>query len=165
VNAKETVALTRLVAAVCPQQAIDDYTPDAWFDLLCDLSLGDCRAAVAAVGRRQAFIAPADIRAEVRRIREDRLARTPVTAPPAELADQPGRYQRAIQAGLRRIADGMRLPKAIAAGPLPGDPPKEWQDAAAALGTGAEPRGAVRDLRAVAAAQVRESRAARGETP
>ena len=44
----ETLLLTRYVKACCPQQAIDEYTPDAWHDLLGDLSLADCRAAVVA---------------------------------------------------------------------------------------------------------------------
>lgn len=61
--------LTRYVRACCPQQAIDEYTPDAWHDLLGDLDAADCRRAVAAVGRRQPFVAPAEIIAEVRRTR------------------------------------------------------------------------------------------------
>ena len=54
----ETVLLTRYVKACCPQQAIDEYTPDAWHDLLGDLALADCRAAAAAVAKRQPFVAP-----------------------------------------------------------------------------------------------------------
>ena len=62
----ETVLLTRYVKACCPQQAIDRYTPDAWHDLLGDLAPEDCRAAVVTVAKRQPFVAPAEIRAEVR---------------------------------------------------------------------------------------------------
>lgn len=61
--------MTRYVRACCPQQAIDEFTPDAWHDLLGGYSLADCRAAVAAVTRRQPFVAPAEIIAEVRRSR------------------------------------------------------------------------------------------------
>ena len=61
--------LTRYVKASCPQQAIDEYTPDAWHDILGDLDVTACRAAVVAIARRQAFIAPADIVAEVLRAR------------------------------------------------------------------------------------------------
>lgn len=46
---------------------MDEYTPDAWHDLLGDLDLADCRAAVAAVAKRQPFVAPAEIIAEIRR--------------------------------------------------------------------------------------------------
>lgn len=130
----ETVILTRYVRACCPQQAIDEATPDAWHDLLGDLDLADCRAAVAAVAKRQPFVAPAEIRAEVRRIREQRIARSVTPAPPAELADEPGRYNRILQANVRRIAEGHNLRAALTAGsPLPGDPPAEWQEARAAL--------------------------------
>jgi hypothetical protein len=69
---------------------MNEYTPDAWFDLLGDLSLEDCRVAAAAVGKRQPFIAPAEIRAEVRRVRRDRIDRAIPAAPPAEVADAPG---------------------------------------------------------------------------
>lgn len=51
--------------ACCPQQAIDAYTPDAWHDLLGDLDVMDCRRAVAAIVKRQPFVAPAEIRAEL----------------------------------------------------------------------------------------------------
>lgn len=64
---EETVLLTRYVKACCPQQAIDRYTPDAWHDLLGDLALNECRAAAAAIARRQPFVAPSEIIAEVSR--------------------------------------------------------------------------------------------------
>ena len=115
------------VKACCPQQAIGEYTPDAWHDLLGDLELTDCREAVAAVAKRQPFVAPAEIRAEVKHIRADRLARTPLPAPPAALADDPGKYQEAIQRGIQRIADGKNLHRAIAGAPLPGEPPPVWR--------------------------------------
>jgi hypothetical protein len=81
----EAVQLTRLVHAICPQQAIDQYTPDAWSELLGDLRTQDCMAAVRNLGKRQVFIAPAEIRTEVRRIRNERLAATPDPIPPHDL--------------------------------------------------------------------------------
>ena len=127
----ETVMLTRYVAACCPQQAIDDYTPDAWHDLLGDLPLADCRLAAAAVARRQPFVAPAEIRAEIRRARNDRLSREIVAAPPPELADEPGRYKAALEAGVRKIADGLAIPKAIAGPVREDEPPETWAQARA----------------------------------
>lgn len=59
--------LTRFAQACCPQQVIDEYTPDAWHELLSDLSLEQCRAAVRAVTRRQPFVAPSEIITEVAR--------------------------------------------------------------------------------------------------
>ena len=154
----ETVLLTEYVRACCPQQAIGEYTPDAWHDLLGDLRLDDCQEAVKAVARRQPFVAPAEIRAEVRKIRDDRLARTPLPAPPAELAGDPGRYQRAVQAGVKRIADGASVHRAIAGAPLPGEPPEAWREAREAL---AEPTPVRPDPREVAREQAEEARAER----
>lgn len=109
-NNQEAVGLTRVVKAACPQQAIDKYTPDAWFDLLEDLDFADCRAAVVSLGKRQPFIAPSEIRAEVARVRSERIARAVIPAPPPELANDPRAYQRALQASTRLAADGALEP-------------------------------------------------------
>lgn len=61
----ETVKLTRTVKALCPHQAIDEYTPDVWHDVIGHLELADCMSAVAAVNGRQPFIAPSDIIREI----------------------------------------------------------------------------------------------------
>lgn len=109
----ETVLLTEYVKACCPQQArtMGEYTPDAWHDLLGDLSLADCREAVAAVARRQPFVAPAEIRTEVRRIRDGRIARSVLAAPPPELTDDPAAYRRALAEGVQQAADGIAAPQ------------------------------------------------------
>ena len=157
---EETVVLTRLVAAACPQQAMDKYTPDAWHDLLGDLSFADCRAAISVLGKRQPFMAPSEIRAEVRKVRDDRLARTPVAAPSGELADEPGKYQRVLQARIRHIADGKDIRLALGGGkPREGEPPAEWQHAREAL---TEPPAVIPDPRLIAAEQAAESRRLRG---
>ena len=66
----ETVTLVAYVHACCPHQALDEFTPDVWHDLLGDLGLAECRAAVVAVAKRQPFVAASEIRAEVRRERD-----------------------------------------------------------------------------------------------
>lgn len=154
----ETVMLVRYVKACCPAAQIDEYTPDAWHDLLGDLDLADCRAAVVAVAQRQPFVAPSEIRAEVRRIRSDRLARTPLPAPPADATDKPGRYQQIVRANVERIADGFVARGAIEGAPLPGEPPAEYVKAREALPDAEPPKPDPRD---VAREQVRESRARR----
>jgi hypothetical protein len=106
VTPKEAVLLTRYVKACCPQQQIDQYTPDAWHDLLGDLSLADCRAAVVAVAQQKPFVAPSEIRAEVRRTRDKRLQDTDIPAPPPELLDDPDAYSAALHAASVAIADG-----------------------------------------------------------
>jgi hypothetical protein len=69
VTPSETVILTRYVKALCPAQAIDEYTPDAWHDVLGGYSLAECRAAAATAATTSAFVAPAEIIAEVKRSR------------------------------------------------------------------------------------------------
>lgn len=61
----EMVMLTRYIKALCPQQQIDEYTADAWHDVLGHLDLADARHAAVAVARRQPFIAPSEIIGEV----------------------------------------------------------------------------------------------------
>lgn len=115
----ETVLLTEYVQACCPQQAIGEYTADAWYDLLGDLTLADCKAAVAEIAKRQPFVAASDIRAEVTQMRLDRIKEAGgVPAPPAELLDDPAAYGAALRAGATALADGRdpeRAMQAIAA--------------------------------------------------
>ena len=103
----ETVVLTEYVRACCPQQAIGEYTADAWHDLLGDLSLADCKSAVAEVARRQPFVAASDIRAEVQEARHQRIKDAGgIPAPPPELLDDPAAYGAALQAAATALADG-----------------------------------------------------------
>ena len=71
----ETVILTRYVKALCPAQAIDEFTPDAWHDVLGGYTLDDCRSSAALAAATRPFVAPADIIAEVRRKRRAELQR------------------------------------------------------------------------------------------
>ena len=103
---KETVLLTRYVKACCPQQQMDEYTADAWHDLLGDLLLSDCKAAVAEVANRQPFVAASDIRAEVRRVRNARIDQADIPAPPPELTGDMAAYSRALHAARVAAADG-----------------------------------------------------------
>lgn len=110
---KEAVVLARYVKACCPGSQIDEYTPDAWHDLLGDLSLADCREAVVAVARRQPFVSASEIRAEVLRVRAERLKETPVPPPPPELLDDPEAYKAYLRQSAKRIADGKPELRAI----------------------------------------------------
>jgi hypothetical protein len=156
----EAVALTRYVKACCPQQQIDNLTPDAWYDLLDDLSLADCHAAVKVLGRRQPFISPAEIRAEVRRVRRDRLEREIVAAPPAELADNPAAYREVLKGNVKRIADGFAITRAI--GELPSAAPPPVAEIRKALGPAIPPAERHLPPEEIARRQVAEARAARG---
>lgn len=113
---REAVLLTRYVKACCPQQQVDEYTPDAWHDLLGDLDLDECRQAAAAIARRQPFVAPAEIRAEVRRLRDDRISRLPLPAPSPDEAVDPRVYRDRLAEIVQRAGDGRMPFKAITAG-------------------------------------------------
>jgi hypothetical protein len=103
---KEAVLLTRYVKACCPQQQIDEYTPDAWHNLLGDLYFADCEAAVTALAKAQPFVAPCDIRAEVKRVREARILAAEIPPPPPELTNDLAAYSAALHAARVAAADG-----------------------------------------------------------
>lgn len=103
----EAVMLCRYAKAACPQQQFDEFTPDAWSDLLGDLRFEDCRDALRAVVQRQPFVAPAEIRTEVKRIRNDRILKFgPLPDPPYGDDYSPAAYQAYLRDTLRRIGDG-----------------------------------------------------------
>ena len=100
----------------------------AWHRAIGDLPYADAEAAVVEHYGSDSTerLMPGHVRRRVKAMRADRLARTPLPAPPAEAADEPGRYKRVIAANVERIADGLSVQRAIGAGaPLPGDPPAE----------------------------------------
>jgi hypothetical protein len=114
----ETVALTKYAHALCPHQAIDDYTPDAWHDVLGNASLAECRAAVITLkSRGRVFIDPAEIITEIRRASSHRAQRertealiAPVRLQRSELTD-PRPLRSAIREllashGLKRLERG-----------------------------------------------------------
>ena len=155
----ETVLLVAYVKACCPQQAIGEYTPDAWHDLLGDLDLADCKEAVAGRGQTPAVRRRSG---DPRRGEADPGGPAGPHAAPGTLrdaADQPGRYQQIVAANVKRIADGLSVQRAIGAGaPLPGDPPAEWQQARESLKL---PEPDKPDPQEVALEQVKEARAKR----
>lgn len=101
---EENLLLVRYVKAACPQQAIDKYTPEAWYRLLGDLNFADADTAVGRLGRKQAFIAPCDIREEVTRIRDERIARMRLPGFPSGLDE--AAYRAALHAARLAAADG-----------------------------------------------------------
>lgn len=103
---REMVLLTRYVKACCPQQQIDEYTPDAWHEIIGHLTLDDCRQAVKTVVARQPFVAPAEIAAEVARIRAGRLHDFQYV--PVEGDDDWRVYLRALRQQREAVASGHR---------------------------------------------------------
>lgn len=108
-NAPETLALLRYVTACCPAQKVDEYTPEAWTDLLGDLRYADAKEAARNLAQSQDFIAPKDVRREVRRIRADRIARHPHVDPPGNLTEI--EYRSWLRDTRQAIADGRQIPR------------------------------------------------------
>ncbi len=65
-NSQEATALCRLVKAACPAQKFDEYTPDVWAPMLANVDFDAAQKAVVEIGKRQPWISPSDIIAEVR---------------------------------------------------------------------------------------------------
>lgn len=72
-NSTETTQFVRYIAALFPATKVDAFTADAWHDVLHRYDLDDARNAALAVSQRQAFCALADVVAELKRVRAQRL--------------------------------------------------------------------------------------------
>lgn len=105
-TAQEAVMLCRFAKAACPQQQFDEYTPDAWFELLKDLRFIDCKEAIVDVVKTQPFVSPSEIRGRIAKVRATRHMEFGPYAPPAELADNPRAENEWRREMDRRICDG-----------------------------------------------------------
>ena len=121
-NRSEANTALRKALAYSPSQSVDQYTPDAWAEALDDIRLPDALEAIRRIGRREAegplYIEPRHIRAEVRRMRAERLDKHPQIEPPPGLS--PGEFLAWQKATRERIAAGETIkPAAIEARPIP----------------------------------------------
>lgn len=114
----ETLKLCRIARGMCPQQAFDEYTPDAWHLLLAEARLEDALMALTNLARRQPFVAPSEILAEVKKIRAKRLELHPPLTPPAEFDGDPAKTNAWLRDARRRVADGELLDTDAAYGEL-----------------------------------------------
>lgn len=92
-NRTEVTSLCRMVKALCPSQAFDQYTPDAWALVLDGYSYADAQQAVREIAGapldlgKARYIEPGHIIAGIRHIRGKRLEATPMPSPPGGLTD------------------------------------------------------------------------------
>ncbi|MFJ5151422.1 hypothetical protein ACIQCF_07505 [Streptomyces sp. NPDC088353] len=128
----EVVIITRYVRAVCPQQRIDEYTSDAWYDYLAPYSVDETRTAIAAhIAKGNAFISIGEIVAQIRRARNDRLSRHTEAEPPhGDFGD--ASYKTALLDERKAIADGRTDPIVVPALP-PGEQPAMYEGRGRAL--------------------------------
>lgn len=116
-NTAETTRLCRAIASLAPSQHLDEETPAIWSVVLAWVRYEDARQAVVAIAARQAYIAPADIVAEVRRARSRRLEHADAVVPDAD-PDDPAAYLAALRSARRAIADGADPPRQVEAPPV-----------------------------------------------
>jgi hypothetical protein len=79
---------------------MDEYTPDAWFDLLEDLPFDIAKAAVVRLAKRQPWVAPAEIRAEANELWREQQPPRPALAAVPEPAITEGEAADAKRRGL-----------------------------------------------------------------
>ena len=109
----ETIDLLTAAAAF-DRRTVGKADAVAWHTVVGDLPLDDCLAAVRGhYTDTTDWLMPAHVRQRVKAMRRDRIDRAIPAAPPAEVADAPGRYKAALEAGIRRIADGRSMYRAI----------------------------------------------------
>lgn len=108
----EVVMLTGYLRAHFPSQPVDEYTTEALEELLAPYPAADCRKAVLNIAERgEHWCSPTDVKAEVRRIREKRIADYGPIEPPAGLdPDNVVGYQRWLSSMHKGIADGTVTP-------------------------------------------------------
>ncbi|MGW4728896.1 zinc finger domain-containing protein [Streptomyces shenzhenensis] len=108
----EAILLLEYVAAACPAQRIGEFTPDVWGELFAPYSLDDARAAVLVIARQQPFIAPADVIAEIKARREERieLAHIVYNGDPVETGAESAAARRAL---IKAAGDGLTGPSSI----------------------------------------------------
>jgi hypothetical protein len=118
-NSQQAAVLCRYVRALCPQQKFDEYTADAWHDVLHDYLLEEARTAAATLANRQAFIAPGEIATEIRRMRADRMTRHTDPTPRAN-PDDVHAYKAELRATREAVATGQQEPDTheLTAGPM-----------------------------------------------
>lgn len=112
-NPLEVVLLTRYVRALCPQQKFDEFTSDAWYDVLENFDLEATKKAAAAVAAKQPFVSPAEIIAEIRASRGENASAfqgpgLSAEVPDADPDDVPA-YLAALRAQRTRAADGVEM--------------------------------------------------------
>ena len=120
---EETIDLLTAAAAF-DRRTVGKADAVAWHTVIGDLPLDDCLVAVRGhYTDTTDWIMPAHVRQRVKAMRRDRIDRAIPAAPPAELADDPGRYRAELKARIRQIADGRSLNRAIAPPAPAGEPP------------------------------------------
>lgn len=105
---EEWVIVFRYVKAMYPQQRFDEYTPDAWYEVLGQYAPYAVRAAVAACAAKKPFVSPAEIIAEIRDHQAERMDE--FVYEPADPDETPEQYLANRRRQIQAVAAGHRPP-------------------------------------------------------
>ena len=129
----EAVMLTGYLRAHFPSQPVDEFTTEALEETLAAYPASDCKQAVLNIAERgEKWCSPTDVKAEVKRIRSQRVASYGPIEPPADVdPDDVRGYRRWLQTTIKAIADGeLTEPLAIDADPVTAERVRELLDGA-----------------------------------
>lgn len=108
-NVQESAHLLRKVQAYRPWQLLDELAGEAWAAALDDVRFADANEALDKIVRETSeAVDPSMVRKRAWKIRQERLERHPVPAPPPDLSER--EYREWLRVTLRRIADGDTVP-------------------------------------------------------
>ncbi len=103
-------------AAAFDRRTVGDADVIAWHSAIGELDFADAQAAVVRhYQQTRDFVMPSDVRALVKLIRAERLAREAVPAPDPELSDDARAYQDQLKRNIARLASGWSIGRALAA--------------------------------------------------
>lgn len=108
-NRTETVMLLRKIRAYKPAQVMDEYTPDAWQEVLANVPYGDAMSVIQELSREQQWIGVDDVAQRAKAITSRRINDGEADLiPPPDLAtaDQVDAYQDWLKGARARLAAG-----------------------------------------------------------
>lgn len=103
----EAAKLCAFAGQCFPQQKINEFTPDAWGLILEEIRYSDAQEALVRLARKQPFVSPAEIIAEVKKIRAKRISEHGPIIPPAGL--DPIETVEWLKQATRAVGDGQQL--------------------------------------------------------
>lgn len=127
----EVITLCQYVAEMSPHQRFTEFTPNVWADVLSTddgqlpwLTLDDARTAVVTIKRRQVFIDPSDILAEVKRMRGRAADQQRAEAIIGPVRRRQLHDARPVRETIRSILSHHGRPELLPAPETPGAPPR-----------------------------------------
>lgn len=108
-NPEDTIMICRYVAACCPQQAIDEFTPQVWHDHLEPFPYEQVKTATKALTANKPFVQISELVSEVKRIRHKNYAEGMAKLSPPEWvaqSDDPQAYISWMRVAGKALSDG-----------------------------------------------------------